>query len=252
MGCTKALDFAAPPGAHLSFYWTMDEGGVSPKLDSTVGLAWPLIFSAQAAPGLFSNGLRMANSVLLNQIPGLGLFGTTAITINQAVSKGLSAWFWVKPTAYVFVFELTLDTDDVMHTNRFRVGGHIDNAGSGVLEVNHTNDTNDVFTDTPNLSWALGTWHMVTMTYNKVAQTLNIYIDGALSSSIADPFVYPDLTISDWFLTAGPSLGGAVIGASDECGLCLNGALTPAQVTALWNGGLGVTWPGVTAIVPFP
>jgi hypothetical protein len=250
MGCTKALDFAAPPGAHLSFYWTMDEGGVSPKLDSTVGLAWPLIFAAQAAPGLFSNGLRMANSVLLNQNPGLSMTGTS-IQINQTVSKGLSVWFWVNPSAYTFSFRFSID-DSGINTNIFRVTGGFTSALTGAIEGEHENNTDDVLVDSPNLTWALGTWHMVCLTYNKTAQTLNLYVDGALSASSPDTFTYLDLINSTMFLTTFAFLGGAVVGVSDELGLCLNGALTQAQITSLWNGGLGVTWPNITPIVPYP
>jgi hypothetical protein len=250
MGCTKALDFAAPPGAHLSFYWTMDEGGVSSKLDSTVALAWPLIFSAQAAPGLFSNGLRMANSVLLNQNPGLSLTGTS-IQINQAMSQGLSVWFWLKPTAYAFTFRFSLD-DSGINTNLFRMGGAFTSAIVGSIEGEHENNVDDVLVDSPNLTWALGTWHMVCLTYSKTAKTLNLYIDGALSATVADTFTYQDLTNSTMFLTTFSILGGAVVGVADELGLCLNGDLNPTQVTALWNGGLGVTWPNITPIVPYP
>lgn len=253
MGCTKTLDFApSVSGAHLSFYWPMDEAGGAPKLDSTSGLAWPLRHGASGTPGLFSNGTNIPANPVLSFNPGLVLFGTPAITINQAVSKGISAWWWIKINTYGFGSAFILDTDDVGHTNRFMLIWSFFDALNGFMEVDHTNDTDDVFVDTPNLAWSLGSWHMVAITYNKVAQTLNIYVDGALSATIADAFTYPDLTNSDFILW---TLAGALDTFDqtvDELGLCLNGALTPAQVTALWNGGAGVTWPNITPIVPYP
>lgn len=253
MSCSKALSFATTSGAHLSLYWTMDEGGVADKVDSTVGLHWPLQFGASGLPGLFSNGTNMPPNVVLSHNPGLAIFGTGAITINQAISKGLSAWWWIKLNAYgpeaaFFI----LDTDDVMHTNRFRAVWGFSNALTGAIEVGHTNDTDDVFADSPNLPWALGAWHMVAITYDKVAQTLNLYVDGVLSATAPDAFTYPDLTTTDfilWQLGQGTATLNETV---DEFGLCLNGALTPAQVTALYNGGAGLTWPNITPIVPYP
>lgn len=249
MGCQKALDFpAAPTGAHLSFYWTMDEAGAADKVDSTVGLHWPLIWGATAAAGLFSNGTDMIPGVIINRHPGLLLAGTNAITINQLVSTGISAWFWIKvAVAGGGGFMFTMDTSDPFHTNRFRFGGGV----GGVIEVNHTNDTDDVFADSPIITWNVGDWHMVAGTYNKTAQTLNLYIDSILSATIADAFIYPDLTQTDFFLENLAFLSTLDF-VVDEFGLCLNGALTQAQITSLWNGGSGVTWPGVTAIVPYP
>ena len=252
MGCSKSLDFATSTGAHLSFYWTMDEAGAASKLDSTVGLAWPLVHGANGSAGLFSNGTNIPPGIVLTFNPGLVIFGTPAITINQAVSKGISAWWWIKPNAYTVSGQFILDTDDVSHTNRFKLGWSFSDALNGSMEVDHTNDTDDVFVDTPNLAWSLGSWHMVAITYDKVAQTLNIYVDGALSATIADTFTYPDLTNSDFILW---SLAGPLNTSDqtvDEFGLCLNGALSPAQVTALWNGGAGMTWPTVTTVVPYP
>lgn len=230
----------------------MDEAGGAPKLDSTSGLAWPLAHGASGTPGLFSNGTNIPPSVVLTFNPGLVIFGTPAITINQAVSKGISAWWWVKLNAYTASGQFILDTDDVLHTNRFRLLWSFFDALNGSVEVNHTNDTDDVFVDTPNLAWSLGSWHMIAGTYDKVAHTLNVYVDGALSATIADAFIYPDLTNSDFILW---TLGGPADTSDqtvDEFGLCLNGALSPAQITSLWNGGAGMTWPTITTVVPYP
>lgn len=74
----------------------MDEAGAANKLDSTVGLSWPLEHGALAGVGLFSNGTHCDPTIFLNLHRGLGLFGTGSIAINQAVSKGISVWYWVK------------------------------------------------------------------------------------------------------------------------------------------------------------
>ena len=253
MGCIKSLDFAVAGGAHLSFYWTMDEAGTADKVDSAQGLHWPLEFGAAAGVGLFSNGTDCDNPIILNNQRGLGLFNSASLAVNQAVSKGLGVWFWVKLVAYGAGITGAYIMDDTgAHTNRFRVIFNFSSAVHGSMELDHTNDTNLVFVDTPNLNWPLGGWHMVAITYDKVAQTINIYIDGALSGTTADPLVYLDISTADMFLHNFANPGDATDFITDECGLCLNGPLTQAQVTALYNGGAGVTWPGVNAIVPYP
>lgn len=232
----------------------MDEAGAADKIDSAAGLHWPMEHGALAAAGCLNNGANCDSNIVLNQHRGVGIFGTPAVTINQATSTGLSAWFWLKLVAYGAGASgwFLLDTDDVLHTNRFRLLFGFADALTGSMEVGHTNDTDDVFADTPNLAWALGTCHMVAITYDKTAHTLNVYVDGVISATVADPFVYPDLTNADLELanTTPPGTGSAFV--VDECGLSTKGALTPAQVTALWNGGNVVPWPTVTTIVPYP
>lgn len=238
----------------MSFYWTMDEGGGASRVDSTVGLAWPTKFGSLAAAGLFSNGIGLSRPLIINQNPGLEIT-TGAITINQATSTGISVWFWLKITDFGSAGSsgrYNMDTSDPMHTNRFRALWGFTDATTGSIEVGHTNDTDDVFADTPNLAWVLNSWHMVVITYNKTAQTLNIYIDGAISATAPDAFTYPDLTNTDMILddtSFGSILETAVV---DELGMCLGGVLTQAQITALYNGGAGVTWPNITPIVPYP
>lgn len=259
MACNVTLDLspAGPSGAHLSFYWTMDEGGVANKVDSTVGLVWPLEHAADAGIGLFANGTHCPQVLLLNQYTGVGMFSNGSVTINQLVSKGISAWFWIKLVAYGAISatcRYSMDTSDIAHTNLFEVRMGFVDALNGSATVNHQNDVDTATASSPNLTWALGGWHMVAITYDKTpAASLTLYIDGALSATTLDPFVYPDLTTTDMRLDnefSTPLQGNDII--VDECGICLNGALTPAQITSLYNGGSGVTWPGVKTIVPYP
>ena len=256
MSCQATLNFAISGGAHLSFYWTMNEGGTADRLDSTVGNAWPLIYSGAATPGLFSNGVSCTAPVVLNQNPGLNVNSDPAITITQAVSKGLSVWFWIKYTSYGTAAGINgwyfLDTPDPLHTNRFRMLFGNSNASGASIEVGHTNDTQDFFADSPSVAVPLGVWQMYAMTYDKVSQTLNGYVNGVLACSTADPGTYPDLASGFMQLVNSDSTLSATNFIVDELGLCLNGPLTAAQVTALYNGGAGVTWPTVTSIVPYP
>lgn len=237
----------------MSFYWTMDEGGVLDKVDSTVGLVWPLVAGTSAAPGLFVNGTEISPAAFGQR--GLSLGGTPAITINQATSTGISMWFWIKVLSYNTTFDfvpLILD-DSGATTNRFRVNIGFVSALSGGVDLDHTNNTDPSATvSTPNLAWNLGDWHLIACTYDKTAHTLNIYIDGVLSVTGADPYVYVDLTNSNFTFNQTSHAAESFDFVIDEFGLSTKGALAQSQVTSLWNTGAGVTWPAVQGIVPFP
>jgi hypothetical protein len=162
-------------------------------------------------------------------------------------------WFWIKILAYGPDFvPLKLDTSDVLHTNRLFLNIGFTDALNGLMELRHTNDTDDAVVDTPNLTWALGAWHMVACTFDKTVHTLNIYVDGVLSATVADAFVYPDLTNSDFtfkYTSAAVETADYIV---DEFGLSTKGAITAAQVTALFNANAGMTYPTILTVVPYP
>lgn len=250
MGCQKALDFAVAGGAHLSLYWTMDEAGAADKVDSVLGVHWPLRPGTLAAPALFSNGTQIQNNVR-----GLRVVNDPNIVVSQATSTGISFWYWVKVVSYGSTINngvfCDLDTSGAGF-NEFDVLLVSLNASTTTLEIFHYNgvDLPDV-TSAP-LSWTLGSWHMVAGVYDKTAQTITAYADAVAVATTADTFIYPDLLTSVWALNTANPLGVAPNMIFDELGLCLNGALTQAQITALYNGGAGLTWPNITPIVPYP
>lgn len=242
------MDFAPATGAHLSFYWTMNEPAFGDRVDSAASLHWPMLASTLVSPALFSNGVEI-NA----KIRGIQITNSPSIVISQATSKGASYWFWVKVNAYGTV-PLLCDLLDFATNNwDFLLTLTSTSGATTTLDLFHQKDNlNSVEITSPNLSWSIGTWHMVACTYDKTAQTLNIYADSVLVATSADNLVYPDLTSSLWGLETANPVGTAPDLICDELGLCLNGALTQAQVTSLWNGGSGVTWPTITTIVPFP
>lgn len=247
MGCTATLDFTAPAGTHLSFYWTMDEAGAANKFDSTAALEWPLLAGTLAAPGLFSNGTEIQD-----RVRGLRLVGSPSIVVNQSTSTGISYWYWVKVVSYGSIGVFCGVSKSGGGQNDFVSFLESTGPAATTVELYHWNGPDIADVTTAALSWTLGTWHMVAGTYDKAAQKITIYIDGVQSITLADPFVYPDLLTSLWQLETPNPIGTLPDFIFDELGLCLNGALTAAQITSLYNGGAGVTWPNVTPIVPYP
>lgn len=259
MSCSKPLDFAGPAGAHLSFYWTMDEGGTVPRVDSAVGLSWPGDFPIHpnagvppATAGLFGNAINMDQSWPIWQ--GMGLVNSPSLAFNSTTSKGISMWFWVKfVTTDTPSLAMTFEPHDSVLPNDSAVSLEFNYGGWSVEHFDYSGPNPTVFI---NGAWgppALGAWHMMCATMDLVNHTLNFYLDAVLAGTIADmnPLYTADEGDLFWYaILAG--LAPHVNCVADEMGVSLKGALTPAQVTALWNGGAGVTWPTVTTIVPFP
>lgn len=250
MGCTKELDFATPPvtGAHLSFYWTMDEAGVVDKVDSTVGLHWPLFGGANGAPALISNGTNLP----IVAFSPLGLRLVASPSIQSSTALGISFWFWIKANiagTQAHHLDLTgFDNDPVTWSEL------IVNLTSSGVDLTHT--VSDALPDvtTSLFPFGVGVWHMIACTMDLVNHTLNLYGDGVLFNSQPDFNPWHASTALSWLMgtTGVISIINCPDFTFDELGLCLDGVLTSTQITALYNGGSGKTWPNITPIVPYP
>lgn len=243
----------------MSFYWTMDEGGTATKLDSTVGLPWLLRWTTAAGTGLFSNGTHCDPS--FSQGHGLDTQAKPELALNASISTGLSYWFWFKLLAYG---ALTADglvfldyysyVDPDLNDNLSELYTFFNpQATPTLMEVDHKDAIIDTFFINPTLPGVpLDTWHMMASTIDTVHQSLNFYYDGVLLATGTDTIPLHTGTVAQMQLQNIQAINGNTDLIVDECGICLTGALTQAQITALYNGGAGVTWPDVTSIVPYP
>lgn len=255
--CVKTLDFAAAPGgAHLSFYWTMDEGGAAAKLDSTVGLPWALAFTTVAAPGLFSNGTHCAPGAFEGE--GLSLLGSMLMPLNGTTSTGISSWYWFKVNAFqtaVTFLQCYYSAYDSVGPQQSQLvyWWNCSDPVTGGFHIDHRDDTLPiVFINGALPPVALGTWHMIAATIDTTAHTLNFYFDGVLLATVADTTPLHTCDTADIELRNAIQPFGNMDVVVDECGLSLKGALSGPQVAALYNSGAGVTWPNITPIVPYP
>ncbi len=257
MGCQKSLDFSGPPAAdaHLSFYWTMDEAGDLNKVDSTSGTVWTTSTGTSSPPGLFVNGVQLDAQFGSH---GLGNGNDTAFAFDATTSKGISVWFWFKKTANyggvaATFFQWFIDCHDNTFTNDAEL--LIFTSFLGPWTVRHRDFTASMDYDAPFVfNPTLGTWHMIGVTIDLVAHTLNSYLDGVLVSTAPDVGLFYTTPKGDITLdcTVVAPFDNTLTVLVDELGLSLKGALNQAQITALYNGGAGVTWPLVQTIVPFP
>lgn len=224
--------------------------------DSAAALVWPL-FSFGALPptttGLFANGVEFTSSTTLGQSLQIG--SSAALAVDYTTSPGISFWFWIKVLSYAAngVAKWFIDTSDIAHTSKLNLAFNCVSAVSGSFSLDHVPDVGQTVNITGSLNFTLNTWHMIAVTYDKTHQTLNIYVDGALVSSVADTNTYLSFTQADMVFGNRTTGGtGNMDFVGDEMGLCQSGVLTATQVTGLWNANTGYTWPGVEAIVPYP
>lgn len=266
MGCTKELDFATPDtGAHLSFYWTMDEAGDATRVDSAQGHGWVARTGTGSAIGLFSNALSLdcAGGLITPLAHGLYNNDDAALVVDSS-SKGISYWFWFKLVAEGDINARSIKLYFEFYTADFSIDYAINlyltlvsGVGTSGWNYDHFdyNGPGDAFS-TGNFDLALDTWHMFTGTVDFIHNELKVYLDGVLKDTQTDTVGISGSTTLGWLylenLFAAPGIGNPFNPLVDEFGMCLNGVLTSAQVTSLYNSGAGKTWPNITPIVPYP
>ncbi len=248
----------------MSYYWTMDEPGALDKVDSAQAHTWPTRAGSSSPAGLFSNGIQMdcLGGLTPPNCHGLKVSNDVGLAINSATSTGISFWFWTKLVAtgavtnnVEFYFEFH-DGGFVLDFNFWLIVVLTPGVGNAGWTLNHQNlNGPEVFQSTGNFTNTVGPWRLFAATLDVVNHQLKFYIDGVLMDTVVDTLALSSTTQGDTLLMAQFGAGGigdtfqAIV---DEFGLSLSGVLSQAQVTALWNGGVGETWPAVQTTVPYP
>jgi hypothetical protein len=199
----------------------------------------------------------------------------------QANTKGASLWCWLKKT-YQWDFRFGLSFRPLSWPVGSPNGGSQITIESGFFNGVYNVPSNQIYLQAhiggmilpyPTLyqvfanaqvAYTNGAWAFVAVTWDATLGILNLFKDGVLISTYStggptqifaetnEVMIRPSWDIGLFgmlFQLAGLGTQTAPYVAVDEIGLSLDGAITQAQITALYNGGLGVTWPGVTSIV---
>ena len=213
-------------------------GGVAYyKLDESSGNASDSISSntltntsTTYASGKINNGavFNGSSSKLVNASPVL-----------PSGNSQYSIAFWVNPTA------LPTSTNKMSLVNYG--AGSVSNDVIGVVLYNNsgTQKINNVFTNLDievTNTLPTSTWSHLVVTYD--GSTATMYLNGTSINSTAKS----SLSVSSTNLTLGTWINGTAFrfnGAIDETGIW-NRALSSTEVTALYNGGLGLSYPFTT------
>jgi hypothetical protein len=216
----------------LSSYWTM-ELTAGNFVDDVGGFLIPQ-GTINTGTGIIGNCASMPGQYIV--------FGTPAgASMDASTTTGISFWCWLNlsaplpGTAYV-----TLYFYELVSGNGF------------ALQLNPATPTTLSFwvDPAPPVTWSApfptGGWHFVCAVWDKAAATFTLYVDAMVVATIAAPLASPS---SGFFAPYWDEFNLSQL-LVDEVGFSLTGPLTAAQVTSLFNGGAGVTWPAVKSIVP--
>lgn len=224
-------------------YWNLDESsngsGSVVRMDSTAN-----------NNDLTDNNTTASGSGIINNGADFESSSNEFLSIADAVQSGLditgniSLSLWFKPesqpatdTSYVFVGKhvggdgnYVFNYHDVSGVKKLSVSFY-DNDAPGT-NVNYT----------INQTLANGVWNHLVYTFNVTTGTATLYVNGTSIGAVVDTSV-DQLNNSAAPFTMG-DLGEVhfVDGIMDEVGIWSR-ELTPAEVTELYNGGVGLTYP---------
>ncbi len=242
-------------GVRLDGYWTFDEAvGNGPHLDKVHAMNLPGAAGAQVAAGLYGNAWKFRAVVGNSGVLGSPVFPQLA---QSTTTKGISYWFWyrldVASTNASFTAEWKFFFFDTVLLQQMVMDIEISDSNNQA-QVSLFDTSANLFTaSTGNGGFTplVGVWSMLCAVWDRAAATLTLYINGVSVVSVA---ANADLIALDSAKMQGSFFSSfgvdGWIADFDEMGICVNGAITQAQVTALYNGGLGVTWPQASTIVP--
>lgn len=217
-------------------YWTMDETGMSPRVDKVTGDALApytnhLDFDSSA--GLHGNALHLSELNPTNPVGAAGVLGSFSADTKDG---GLSVAVWVNAASAAATFAF------------INVG--LTNGGSNAfdLEVDVGSSSAFLYQDAAGthqsipISIPVGSWQFLHLFFDKATGKAGYSINNGAESTFGSSLVSGN---GDGYSvdvrTAGMSPFTDVL--IDELAVCLNHKFTPAQVDYLYNAGAGRTWP---------
>jgi len=209
----------------LAAYWKLDEAsgtradslGAEPLTDNnTVTSAAGKIGNAAQFTAANSESLDHADDATLSMGPG--------------VRMSLVGWWWFTSVDGGIAFVSKFDALSFEYLLR------IENTGLCKFWVSPEGSS---LTNVGTVVPSLGAWHFVAARYD--GTTISLRVDaGAWETTAYTGDIFNGISV--FTIGLQPSFGLALDGRADEVGLW-KVALSDAQVTSLWAGGLGTTYP---------
>lgn len=222
-----------PTTVDVAAYWTLDETDPSVfRVDSVTGLLLVPTGGTQAGtPALISNGVPFTSSVGSADYAVGG-----SAQIGHLAADDLSVWGWVRINSL---------------GNAPVVGGpavlYILGAFHIGISVGSNSDPQDcrIFSESDSVYIPLstGAWHFFVLVWNHTTQKWGYSIDNAAITYLPTVVAMGNELSGDLQLQSqwlGGLTGEAIF---DEIGIVTTGLLNPTQMTYLYNGGAGRTWP---------
>lgn len=227
----RTARFDGPCPTQALLYFTFSET-VTPWVDSNSPTVLPF--------GSFGTAVGKIGSGALYPLSTTNTHTAAAYALDATVSTGVTIWFWFQFNTLASVQEMDVEffsPSGFLVVTTFHNGG-----GTALVTVNTNAVSQPVFTTV-----TAGLWRLLVATWDKATDTIVFYLDNAIigtwtggGSSFG----------TDNYLFQLNNFNGSPDGIVDETGVFWGYAGSTAQVTALWNGGAGVTWPAVSSIFP--
>lgn len=228
---TKSFTITIGPAPANIAYFAFEQS-VTPWLDSNSAATLPFS-SWNSAAGLIG---------LSAKYTGVGATTSTGTVYPVTVpsSGGVTWWFWFNSTTAATNGAANFVWSDGTHTLRMVMFSLP--ASAGTVEIFTPSTSN--FTP---VSYVRGAWCLLALTWEKSTGTLRTYFNGALINTVSSTTtLFPNGSYSFRLESTTDSTDCFV----DEAGVCWTTAASGSQVTSIYNGGSGVTWPAIAAIFP--
>lgn len=268
--CAKDFSITTGP-APARFYWTFDEANIlANKVDKYVGLLLNVDTNPPNAPPILDPTGIFGNAVELQYPSGGGggwvgylSTGTPPYSpipqLKYKTGSGFTFWFWFKVNSGLvpgvngtsnFIWSANLILRDPSNSVMLGLTPYFITApGTGlyfnVMGWGSVNVGSVLFPNT-----TPGLWQLVAVKYDPSdSDNVSVKFNNGAWNVLGSTTPTPDATQGVFSFTGGfGGNGDSWDTSTDEMGLVFK-VLTDAQLTSIWNGGTGVTWPAVQTIV---
>lgn len=233
ISCTKQFSLEVLPV--ITSYWTLDEAAFEAKHFDSLGHATFYPESTGSGPGvpaLHGNGVQFTQTINSGILGG---YNAASPLMDYVAGKSFSYWGWFKiigqdtgaffgPFMSFYCFATQQLMIELANTNN-----------PGNVHIGDTRAGNDLY-----LNVSLGAWHFFHLFHDGSQDKSGFSIDNGAEIL---------LSAAAWqssagsMLLAGGAFGPAMNVIFDELGFVNNAKLSSTQVTYLYNGGFGQTWP---------
>lgn len=233
--CAKPLTITISSVAPLTptGYWTLNEagGGFTDRVDSVSGIHLvPTGVTDVGAPALFSNGVHFSGAF---GGQGMQTGGIAALAHTAGTGYSFFGWFKLNAMGNGVPRAPYMAYNNANGQFLIEIGN---NANPNRVHVENNDDSTDV-------TVTLGVWHFFHCFLDPVSNQTGFSLDNGANTMLPTPQPNAASAFGGLYLQTqwnSPDVGDMLF---DEIGISCSAMLTPAQITYLYNGGAGRTWP---------
>lgn len=236
-------------------YYKLDDDAANTDVDDSVDANEGTLVGGETTAGVSVDGkINTAFEFDGNDYINPGTMGT----LGSDLGNGISISFWIKTTASTLQIPMGTANDGLNTYIYFAINSDsagATDAGKLFFLFRDEDDYGTGGATTDDVNFRDGAWHHIVLTLNGATNTLQIYVDNDskpvsyFEQQTADNFANFQYPLAIGARNYQGTLGVWYVGNLDEFGIW-NKILSPAEVTTLWNGGDGFTYPFIETIPP--